>query len=105
MVLELTDDNIDGIITSSDTLIIDVWAEWCGPCKRSTPVFEQMAEKLGSSSYIFAKLDAQNQMGAAKKLGVMNLPTFAIFKQGEMFKKWAGADIDRLRKEIEAVTK
>ena len=105
MVLELTNDNIDGIIESTDTLIIDVWAEWCGPCKMSTPIFMQIAEKLGSEKNVFAKLDAQNQMGAAQKVGVMNLPTFAVYKKGELIKKWAGADIDRLRREIDAVTK
>ncbi|MCY3410039.1 MAG: thioredoxin family protein [Candidatus Heimdallarchaeota archaeon] len=103
MTVELTDDNFDEYVEKSELLLIDVWAEWCGPCKRSTPVFEKLADKHGDDTKIFAKLDAQNQMNAAKKLKVMSLPTFAIFKNGKLIKKWAGADIGRLRKEIDSV--
>ena len=82
--------------------MIDVWAEWCGPCKQSTPVFKELAGKLESEEHVFGTLDAQTYMDAANKIGVMSLPTFAIFKDGQLQKKCVGTDIGSLRKEIPA---
>lgn len=103
--LEITNDNIDLVVGSSELLFIDVWAEWCGPCKRSTPVFEEIAEEFGNERTVFAKLDAQNNQSAGTKLKVMSLPTFVVFHKGQLVKKWTGADIGRLRKEIDEALK
>ncbi len=103
--LEITDNNIDEVVGSSELLLVDVWSEWCNPCKRSTPVFEEIASRYANDRIIFAKLDAQNNMGAGKKLQVMSLPTFIVFHKGNIVKKWTGANIDRLRSEIDAAVK
>ena len=100
MVDEMTDSNYQELVAKSPKLAVDVWADWCGPCKRSTPIFEQMAEHMGDK-ISFVKLDAQNQRVAGGAFKVMNLPTFLLFKDGQLVKKWAGADIGRLRKELE----
>lgn len=100
MTIELNSDNFDSVVASSKLLFVDVWADWCGPCKQSTPVFKELASKLQTDEHVFGTLDAQTYMDAANKIGVMSLPTFAIFKEGELKKKWVGADIGRLRKEI-----
>ncbi len=96
----MTNDNFQQLVSGAKILAVDVWAEWCGPCKRSTPVFEELAEQLSNENYIFAELDAQNNTVAAGAFKVMSLPTFLIFKDGKLHKKWSGAHIDRLRKEL-----
>jgi thioredoxin 1 len=96
----MTNENYKDLVASSPKLIIDTWAEWCGPCKRTTPVFEEMAEKYANKNIVFATLDADNNTTAAGEFKVMSLPTFIIFKNGQLTKKWAGADVGRLRKEI-----
>lgn len=96
----MTDDNFNELINSSDQLIIDVWADWCGPCKRTTPVFVEMAKESSKNGLIFAKLDADNNRDAAGSLKITSLPSFLIFEEGDLKKKWAGADVGRLRKEI-----
>ena len=101
----MTDDNYQDLISNSPKLVVDVWAEWCGPCKRTTPVFEDMASENSNGSVVFAKLDADNNRNAASDLKVTSLPTFVVFEEGSMKKKWSGADVGRLRKEISAVTK
>jgi len=101
----MTDENYQSLINDSATLIIDVWAEWCGPCKRSTPVFEELATKSSNDEVVFAKLDADNNRQAASELKVTSLPTFAIFSGGNLKKRWSGADIGRLRKEIDSELK
>lgn len=101
----MTDDNYQKLIQDSDHLIVDVWADWCGPCKRTTPVFVDMAENSEKNNVVFAKLDAENQRGAASQLKITSLPTFLIFENGDLKKKWSGANVDRLRKEIKSVLK
>ncbi len=103
--LIITDENFQEVMAQPGKIAIDVWAEWCGPCKRSTPVFFEIAETMESENFKFAKLDAQNQRVAAQAMKVMNLPTFVLFKDGQLIKKWAGADIGRLRKELDEFNK
>lgn len=105
MVDVMTDENYKELISSSEKLIIDVWAAWCGPCKRTTPVFEDMASKTSNPAVKFAKLDADNQRNAASELRITSLPTFVIFEKGQIKKRWSGADVPRLRKEITELVK
>jgi thioredoxin len=101
----MTDANYQSLISGSKKLIIDVWADWCGPCKRTTPVFEEMAGNSPNDQVVFAKLDADNQRAAASSMKITSLPTFVIFQGGNLTKKWSGADVPRLRKEIDALIK
>jgi len=101
----MTDANYQSLISESEKLIIDIWAEWCGPCRRTTPVFEDMAGKSPNGKVVFAKLDADNAREAASTLKVTSLPTFVVFEGGAMSKKWSGADVGRLRKEIDSLVK
>ena len=76
----MTDNNFMDLINKSENLIIDVWAEWCKPCKLLDPIFEDLAKNYGNSRIIFAKLDGNTYRNAAKALKVMSFPTFVIFK-------------------------
>ena len=99
----MTDDNFMQLIQESKKLVIDVWAKWCGPCKKTTPVFNDMAEKSTDNSLVFAELDADNQRTAASQLKISGLPTFLVFENGSMSRRWTGGDVGRLRKEISNV--
>ena len=103
--IDMTDANFQEMIKNSETLIIDSWAAWCAPCRKSTPVFVDLSDKHGSDKIVFAKLDTQNNQDAAAHMMILSLPTFMVFKNGELVNRWTGADIGKLRKEIIELTK
>ena len=77
---ELTDDNIAASIADNEILVIDFWAEWCGPCKKFAPVFEVASEKYPDIG--FAKCDTEAQQALAGQFGIRAIPTLAIFRGG-----------------------
>ena len=99
----MTDSNFQELISGSNTLVVDCWATWCAPCRKSTPVFEEMSDKIATDELVFAKLDTQNNQDAAGAFKIMSLPTFLVFQEGKLVNRWVGADIGRLRKEITAL--
>ncbi|MCE7733657.1 MAG: thioredoxin family protein [Candidatus Heimdallarchaeota archaeon] len=102
--IEMTDANYEDLIASNKLLVLDTWAEWCAPCRKSTPVFEEMSNTMASDDFVFAKLDTQHNQEAAAAFKILSLPTFMVFKDGNLINRWTGADIGRLRKEITALT-
>jgi thioredoxin 1 len=76
--IELTKDNLDDTIKSNDILLIDFWAEWCGPCKMFGPIFEKASEKYPDIK--FAKCDTEAQQEVAGSFGIRSIPTLAIFR-------------------------
>ncbi|MDH5403662.1 MAG: thioredoxin family protein [Candidatus Heimdallarchaeota archaeon] len=98
--IEMTDSNYKDLIDKSDLLFIDIWSQWCGPCKQSSPMFEKLAEEHANDKIIFAKLNAETENQASMHLKVSNLPTFFIFRNGNLVKRWSSGDVPRLRKEI-----
>lgn len=103
--MEMTDMNFVELIGSSKNLIVDVWADWCKPCKVLDPIFEKLAITYGNDNFIFSKLEGNINRKAAKALKVMSFPTFVIFKNGKLSRKWSGGDVNRMRKEIEMIVK
>lgn len=101
--VDMTDANYKEMIANNHLVIVDSWAEWCAPCRRSTPVFVEMSDKMATDDLVFAKLDTQNNQDAASTFKILSLPTFLIFKDGDLVNRWTGADIGRLRKEISAI--
>lgn len=100
----MTDANFQDMIAKNKLLVVDSWAEWCAPCRKSTPVFVDMSDKIATDDFVFAKLDTQNNQEAAAAFKILSLPTFLVFKDGNLINRWTGADIGRLRKEITALT-
>jgi thioredoxin 1 len=69
--------------------LVDFWAEWCTPCKIQGPVVSEMAEEISDQAKI-CKLDVQHNQRIATELGIRNIPTIIIFKDGKPFKKFVG---------------
>lgn len=87
--LELTEKNFEATLQKGGILIIDFWASWCGPCRAFAPVFEAAAGK--HPDIIFAKVDTEAQSGLAGAFEVQAIPTLAIFRDGVMLGRNAGA--------------
>jgi thioredoxin 1 len=96
--LTITDDNFDEIINSNKLILVDFWAEWCGPCKRMLPILEEVdLEGL----VLIGKIDADENLKKAKEFSVVSIPTMILFKDGQPVHTIIGAiPKHRLVKEI-----
>lgn len=91
MAIEITDSNFDEIVKNSDKpVLVDFWAQWCGPCLAIGPVIEQIAKEYEGKAVI-GKLDVDNNPKVAMAYGVRNIPTLLIFKNGQVVDKQVGA--------------
>ena len=88
-VMELTSENFNRERTNNDLLLVDFWAEWCGPCKSMHPIFTRMAKKY--KRVRFARVNVDNAQDIARKYGVQSIPTFIMFKNGEIANTMVGA--------------
>jgi len=88
-VMELTSQNFNQEISNNDLLLVDFWAEWCGPCKSMHPIFTRMAKKY--KQVRFARVNVDNAQDIAMKYGVQSIPTFIMFKNGEIVNQMVGA--------------
>ena len=81
-VMELTSQDFDQKKSENELLLVDFWAEWCGPCKSMHPIFSRMAKKY--KSVRFARVNVDNAQDIARRYGVQSIPTFIMFKNGEV---------------------
>ena len=88
-VMELTSQNFNQEISNNDLLLVDFWAEWCGPCKSMHPIFTRMAKKY--KQVRFARVNVDNAQDIAMKYSVQSIPTFIMFKNGEIANQMVGA--------------
>jgi len=79
----LTEQNFDQVIASTDTLVlVDFWAEWCGPCKRVAPILEEIASE-NAGKITIAKVNIDENQNLATRFSIMSIPTLMLFKNGE----------------------
>ncbi len=98
-VLKITADNFEEEVRNSKVpVLIDFWAEWCGPCQMQGPVVEEAAEEFSERIKI-GKINVDEEGALAQKYGVMSIPTLILFKDGQVDKKAIGFhSIEELRK-------
>ena len=115
-VVELTKENFEQVITGNQTVIVDYWAPWCGPCRGFAPVFEKVAEK--NPDVVFAKVNTDDEQEIAAHFQIRSIPTLMVFRDQIIVFSQPGAlpqnaleqvvakaktlDMDEVRKEIAA---
>ena len=91
MALEVDDVNFDEVVIKSDKpVLVDFWAEWCGPCRMISPIIEEIAVQFEGKALV-VKCDVDSSPGVAAKFGIRNIPTVLFFKDGKIADKQVGA--------------
>ncbi|MTK52130.1 thioredoxin [Paludibacter sp.] len=90
MAHEITDGNFEEILKSNKVVVVDFWAEWCGPCRMVAPIVEELAEQFKEKAFI-GKLNVDDNPDSPEKFLIRNIPTILLFKDGELADKIVGA--------------
>ena len=118
-IVNLTKDTFRDIISGNDTILVDFWAPWCGPCRQFAPVFDSMSEK--HPDVVFAKVNTEEEQELAGHFNIRSIPTLMVFRQqiivfaqpgalppaglASVIEKVAALDMDDVRRQIAAQEK
>ncbi len=117
--IDLTQETFEQTVLDNDIVLVDFWAEWCGPCRAFAPVYESASEKY--PDVVFGKVDTEAEQGLGQYFQIRSIPTLMIFKEKTLIFSQPGAlppealdeiigkaqelDMDEVRKQIEAQEK
>lgn len=87
--IALTEETFNPTVTDNDIVLIDFWAEWCGPCRQFAPVFEKLSDD--NSDIVFAKVDTEAQPALAGAFQISSIPTLMAIREGVVLYSQAGA--------------
>ena len=88
--IEITDANFEEVLKTEKPVLVDFWAEWCGPCKMIGPVVKELAADYDGKAVI-AKVNVDENPATAAQFGIRSIPTLLVFKDGEIVDKQIGA--------------
>jgi len=89
--VNVTDENFDNeVLKSSKPIVVDFWADWCGPCKQIAPTLEEISNEMADQVTI-AKLNIDSEINTGTKYGIRGIPTMLLFKDGELKAQKVGA--------------
>lgn len=89
MAHQITDGNLQEILEKNPAVVIDFWAEWCGPCRALSPVVDELAEEFGEQVFI-GKVNVDENDNSALRYGIRTIPTLIFIKNGEVVDKSIG---------------
>jgi len=86
---QVTSENFQEKIKSSELSLLDIWADWCNPCKQLGPIIDEVSAET-TGKVLVGKMDADQNMDLCKELNVRNIPTILLFKNGEVVERTTG---------------
>jgi thioredoxin 1 len=100
--LKITDADFDDFVKKYETIVIDCWAPWCGPCRMVSPIIDELAKEM-QGKIVFGKLNVDENQKTSIKHQIMSIPTILIFKNGNLIDKLIGAiPKDQLKQKLES---
>ena len=89
MALKITKENYDSVISTDKPVLLDFFAQWCGPCKMMAPIIDKIADE--HPEYVVGKIDVDDEPELAEAFGIMSIPTLVVMKNSEVKKQSIGA--------------
>lgn len=105
MALQVTDANFEELVNSGKPMVLDFWAEWCGPCRMVAPIIDELAT-MYEGRVTIGKMDVDSNNDVVGQFGIRNIPTVLFFKDGKVVDKVVGAaPKESFMQKIEAMLK